>query len=1183
MPNSKAEFVHLHCHTEYSLLDGANRLDKLVARTAELGMKALAITDHGNLFGVVDFNKQAVKAGIKPIIGYEAYIAPRGRTDRQARGMKEAAYHLTLLAEDLTGFKNLVKLASIAYLEGYYYRPRIDKELLAQHKDGLICLSGCLSSEVNSLLQKDAVDEAEDVLGWYHELFGRDRFYVEIQDNGLAEQTECNEKVIGLAEKLGLPLVATCDAHYLRQEDAGAHDVLLCINTGKLRDDPNRMRYGSDQFYLRSPEEMQVKFRHVPEAVTNTVRIAERCNLKLDFSKRHFPRFYPPKRMSNDDYLRQLCEEGAVRLYGKPLPPEVQERLDRELGIIQKMNFSSYFLIVWDFVRFAREQQIPCSARGSAVGALVSYALGLSHVDPLQYDLLFERFMDESRDEAPDIDIDFCQEGREKVIEYTRQKYGEDNVAQIITFGTMAARGVIRDVGRVLDMPLPKVDELAKQVPQVLKITLQEALKQNPELRSRYDNEDDVRELIDIGMKLEGLARHSSTHAAGVVIAEKPLTEYVPLQKTNDDVTTQWPMSDDGTVTGLLKADFLGLRTLTILNRAVQLVQQYHGETVDLYHLPEDDPETYALLQRGDTKGVFQLESDGIRDLLQKMKPDTFNDIIATNAMYRPGPLGGGMVDDYIARKHGRDKASYPHPVMKEILEQTHGVMVYQEQVMRILNRLGGIPLTEAYKLIKAISKKYTDTIAQKRQQFIDGAGKNGVKSHTAEEIFDLITHFGGYGFNKSHSTAYALVAYQTAYLKAHYPPEFMAALLTYEMVDQKKVVEYVDDCKRIGLEILPPDINSSEADFTVDAGRIRFGMAAIKGVGHKAIVAVEAVRLEGGPFEGLYDFCERADPRQVNKSSIEALIKAGAFDSLGARRSQLLAVLDKAMQSGAGAHSDRRQGQMNLLAALPEKEHRPETEALPDIPEWPEPEKLAFEKAALGFYVTSHPLTPYEDVIRQFASRRIEEIGEVTDGSEVVVGGLIASVRKRHANRRSGKGNGPTQMAILKLEDLTGSIECVAFPEAYDLHKAHINADDIVFIKGRVDRRREEPNIVVSLVTPLASAQEEYTRQVVIRLHCTGMQDRDVELLRQLVRNHEGAVPIFLEMVLPNHTVVVIRVNERIGVRPDPEFLRAAEDLAGSGRVRLIGAGGSRPANGASGPPPEPADAPGEKAGVDA
>ncbi|MFO0893246.1 MAG: DNA polymerase III subunit alpha, partial [Isosphaeraceae bacterium] len=933
-------FVHLHCHSHYSLLDGQSKIPDLIQRVKSTGMSAIALTDHGNLFGAIEFLREAKAAGVLPIVGMEAYVAPGKRTDRTTSagggGDERFAYHLTLLARNGAGFRNLLRLSSRSYLEGYYYKPRIDKEILARHSDGLICLSGCVGSEFSQLLLNDRRADAENLARWYAKTFGEGNFYVEVQNNGLQIQHDCMERALDVAGKFGFPVVATSDAHYLTQGDYLAHDVLLCINTGKTVDQPlDKPRFVaddgklSDQFHVRSPEEMYAVFPGQDEALAMSRRIAEKVEenyASLGLGKRQFPSFQAPEGKTAEGYLRELCEKGLRERYGDPPLPEARERLDMELGIIERMGFASYFLIVWDFVRYARERGIPASARGSACGALVSYVLHLSNVCPLKYDLLFERFLDPNRSEAPDIDIDLCQDRRYEVIEYVRKKYGDPNVAQIGTFGTMKAKAAIKDVGRVLNIPLARVEQINKLIPTRLDITIDKALKEEPALRTMVEQDAEIEKLINFARRLEGSARNASTHAAGVVIADQPLESLVPLQvirrgDKEEIVCTQWDMGDVEKA-GLLKMDFLGLRNLTTLEAAIRIINERHPDApIDLDKLPLDDRKAFELLQRGETRGVFQLESAGIRDLLVKMKPDRFADIIATNALYRPGPLNGGMVDEYVDVKNGRKQATYIHPVLKEVLEETYGVMVYQEQVMRILNRLGGIELSKAYATIKAISKKKADVIAESRGQFVEGAVERGLDRDRALKIFDLIEFFGGYGFNKSHSTAYALVAYQTAYLKAHYPTEYMAAVLTSEMDGAERdkfFVEHIEDCRRMGIEVLPPNVNEGGVQFRVGGeGKVHFGLGAIKGVGVKAVEAIVKSRGQGGPFRSLDEFFERVSTREVAGAAAETLIRAGAFDFLGARRAQLLAVLPRAIQAGQAKQDDRRRGQRGLFDDL--------------------------------------------------------------------------------------------------------------------------------------------------------------------------------------------------------------------------------------------------------------------------
>jgi DNA polymerase III subunit alpha len=1168
---SSRPFVHLHCHSHYSLLDGASKVPELVQRAKDLGMPALALTDHGNLYGAVEFLREAKRVGVQPIIGMEAYVAPGRRGERSGGGStgQDHAFHLTLLARNATGFRNLVRLSSLAFLEGFYYKPRVDKELLQTYADGLICLSGCVSSEFSDLVLHDKAAEAERLCAWYQKTFGAENFFVEIQDNGVSIQKECGERSLDVARRMGLPVVGTSDAHYLTRDDATAHDVLLCINTGKTLDDPNRLKFETDEFFLRSPDEMYAAMPEQAEALATSAAIAERVDYAgLGLGKRCFPSFHPPEGKTPEDYLHELCERGMLERFGEHPPAEAVERLEIELGVINRMEFASYFLIVWDFVRFAREADIPSSARGSACGSLVSYLLYLSHVDPLKYDLLFERFLDPNRSEAPDIDIDLCQDRRYEVIEYVRDKYGAANVAQIGTFGTMAARAAIKDVGRALNIPLSRVDQVAKLVPRTLHITLGEAIKQEPELRKLASEDPEINRLLDYAQRLEGLARNAGTHAAGVVIADQPLHDLVPLQrlpnkdKDKEVVTTQWNMGDIEKA-GLLKMDFLGLRNLTILERAVRLInERMPSDPIDLNTLPLDDMETYKLLQRGETKGVFQLESAGIRDLLTKMKPDRFNDIIATNALYRPGPLNGGMVDAYVNRKHKREEPSYPHPVMREILEETYGVMVYQEQVMRILNRLGGIELSQAYGCIKAISKKKADVIAQGRAQFIAGARAQGLAADTATEIFDLIEYFGGYGFNKSHSTAYALVAFQTAYLKAHFPTEFMAALLSSELdgAERDKLVEHIDECKRMGIDVLLPDINQSKAEFQVaSAGKIHFGLVAIKGVGFKAVEAIVAARNSGGPFTSLDDFFERVPIGVVSQACVEMLIKAGAFDSFGARRSQLLAVLPRAAQAGQAVQDDRKRGQRNLFDAFgasAESGPAAATLSLPDVPEMPDNVLLAEEKKALGFYMSSHPLTRHADLLRTLSTHQVADLSSVGDKSEVLLGGMISGVKLQNQQKSR---SGLTRRAKFVFEDLSGSVPAMLWPEDYAKHEGVVKDDLIGFVRGTLDRRRDPAELVVSKIIPLERAPAELARGVVVRLRKGVQELTDLERLLRLLRVRPGNLDLYLEILgVGRIRRAVYKAGSTLKIRYDDRLLGDLEGVVGAGHVRLLGQRGA-------------------------
>jgi DNA polymerase-3 subunit alpha len=1170
-------FAHLHCHSHYSLLDGASPIDELVARAKELGMNALAITDHGNLYGALEFYSECHKVGINPIIGYEAYVAPGSRFDKSSGSQGESSYHLTVLAANRTGFDNLIKLSSKAFLEGFYHKPRIDRELLAAHREGLICLSGCVSGELSrALLSGNTADEAlargEELASWFHRTFG-ERYFIEIQNNGLEMQRQALELSVALAKRMGLPLVATSDAHYVRREDAVAQDVLLCINTGKFRTDTNRMRMEGDQFFLRAPEEMYAAFTGLEDAVARSQQIADSVDLQLELGKRHFPSFTPPDAKTTGDYLRELCEAGLRERYAREprrwqnndlqsgqLSDEVRQRLDRELHVIEKLGFCDYFLIVWDFVRYASEQKIPCTARGSGVGSLVCYALKISHVCPLHYGLLFERFLDENRREAPDIDIDFCKDRRGEVIQYVKDKYGEANVAQIGTFGTLAARAAIRDVGRTLGMPIFRVDQIVAMVPEQLGISLADALKQSDDLRRTYESDGEIHELIDLAMKVEGLARNVGTHAAAVVIAEKPVDQYVPLQyvKGKTEIITQWAMGDVERA-GLLKMDFLGLRNLTILAKAVELVEQSRGERIDPQKFPLDDAKAFEIFCRGETKGIFQFESGGIRDLLQRMKPDHFRDIIATNALYRPGPLEGGLVDDYIEVKHGRKQAYYPHPVMKDVLEETHGVMVFQEQVMRIISLLGGIDLADAYSCIKAISKKKLETIAKFREEFVAGAQERGLDKRKAEELFSQIEKFAGYGFNKSHSTAYALIAYQTAYLKAHYPVEFMAALLSGDIPGRNfkskdPLVEHLEDCERMGVEVVPPDVNRSDVDFAVSEGKILFGLSAIKGCGSGAAESIAAARRLGGPFASLFDFCERVDPQACSRAPIETLIKAGAFDSLKAKRSQLMAAIDRAMQCGAAVLADRRSGQRGLFDGDGD-ESATTNSSLPNLPEFGEKEMLAMEKEVLGFYLTSHPLAPQEQTLRAFCTHNTTQLPSLEARTEVLVGGMLAALKFSHTkNPRPGSTH--TKYAMWDLEDLDGIVRCIIWPEQFAEFGNMVKADAILAVRGSIDRRpgAEEINLIVNELIPLEELSTRFSNSVMIRVRENDQNGDVLATLREIVRGYPGNKPLRLRLELNDGGVVTLDCDKS-RVTIDPELRRRVEELLGPGSFRLTAA----------------------------
>lgn len=1167
---SDRPFAHLHCHSHYSLLDGAGSIDKLIERAKEHGMNALALTDHGNLHGALEFYKKAKAADINPIIGYEAYIAPGSRRDKSSGSMKEASYHLTLLCQNRTGFKNLLKMASAAYLEGFYFKPRIDKELLQAHSEGIICLSGCVSSEFNRALLKghggeNHLAEALEVSRWFRELFD-ERYFIEIMNNGVEIQRLALEGSVEVADQLGIPLVATSDCHYVDPADAEAQDVMLCINTGKFRTDTSRMKMDGNQYFLRSPQEMYDAFPGLEAAVSRSQEIADTVDIDLELGKRHFPTYSPlPEGKTAETYLRELCIEGLKDRYagneemysGGQLSQVVMDRLDRELGVINTLGFPNYFLIVWDFVRESRRMDVPATARGSGVGALVCYALYLSHVCPIKYDLLFERFLDESRLEAPDIDIDFCKERRADVMRYVKDKYGEDNVAQIGTFGTLAARAAIKDVGRALGIPLGRVNEITGMVPEDLGITLDKALEKSEDLRKTYESDGEIRELLDLARRIEGLARNVGTHAAAVVIADQPLTEYVPLCRVSgkDDIITQWSMNDVEAA-GLLKMDFLGLRNLTILRKVVDLIEQTTGKRIDPLKFPLDDEKTFGLLQRGETKGVFQLESGGIRDLLQKMKPDHFLDIVATNALYRPGPLEGGMVDEYVAVKHGRKQAEYKHPVLEEILAETNGVMVYQEQVMRILNRLGGIPLANAYTCIKAISKKKEKLIQQNYGMFIEGAVKSGLAKKDAEDIWNLIIKFAGYGFNKSHSTAYALIAYQTAFLKTHYPVEFMAALLSADIPGRNfkrkdSLVEHLEDSERMGIEVINPDVNTSGVDFTVVDGKIHFALSAIKGCGGGAAEAIVAARQADGPYKDLFDFCERVDPQACNRAAIETLIKAGAMDSFGAKRSQLLAVIERALQAGASALADRRSGQKSLFGGMDEEEEKPAV-SLPDIPEIEEREKCQMEREVVGFYLSGHPLAEFEEKLSQFCSHTTKDVAHLPDRAEVILGGMLSSLKLTHI-KKVRDPSAPTKYAMFDLEDKDGALRCILWPDDYQKSGEHVQPDAVVVIRGVVDRRGgDEANIIVNELIPLDQCDARYTSGMIVCVDQRNMDTGTLKKVHEIVRGYPGDREFHLILSLDDGSRVQMK-SQRLRVEITPELRHRMDDLLGPGHVRTI------------------------------
>lgn len=1113
-------FAHLHVHTVYSLLDGASRLGDLMLRVKELGMSSVAITDHGVMYGVIEFYKMAKQAGIHPVIGCEVYVAQRTRHDREAR-LDDDPYHLVLLAENQQGYKNLVRLVSLASIEGFYYKPRVDHELLEQYHEGLIAMSACLSGEIPKTAVNAGYDAAKKVASWYRDVFGRENFYLELQDNGLDRQKPVNEALIRMSKDLDIPVVATNDCHYIKKSDALAQDVLLAIQTQKSVNDPGRLRFETSEFYLKSPDEMYTLFKEVPEALTNSVRIAERCQIEFEFGKHKLPRYDLPEGEDAASYLRRLCLEHLHDRYPNP-SDEVMRRLEYELDVITRMGYPGYFLIVWDFIRYAKSKRIPVGpGRGSAAGSLVAYVLGVTDIDPLKYGLLFERFLNPDRVTLPDMDIDFCVERRQEVIEYVIGKYGADSVAQIITFGTMAARAVIRDVGRALGMPYSEVDKIAKMVPFQTGMTLDRALDMVPDLRSAYAERQEVKELVDLARALEGLPRHASVHAAGVVISADPLVDQVPLQKMPDGVVvTQFPMETLEEL-GLLKMDFLGLRTLTLIYKAVSMVNETLPEDkhLDLNSLPLDDRRTYDLLKRGDTLGIFQLESGWVSDFLKEMGPKVFEDIIATVALCRPGPME--HIPEYLAnRKKG---AKYPHPKLEPFLRDTYGIMIYQEQIIQVAAAVAGFSLSRADLLRRAVAKKKREILDEQRAAFLEGCRKNGLDDASANSIYDLIMKFANYGFNRSHAAAYALVAYRTAYLKANYPVQFMAALMTSVMSSSDKVAIYVNEAKKMGIDVLPPDVNSSRAEFTVIADEkgaqsIRFGLLAVKNVGKGTIDAIVKEREARGRFRSLRDFCERVNADALNKRVLESLIKCGAFDSLGKTRAQLLAVLDRTLEMAQQVQRTRVEGQISFFdldtfGSMAGKSPWSSdnglgfdevSDELPDIKEFSARELLAMEKELLGLYVSGHPLAEYEQAIADLADAAASDLPDYKDGSSVVMAGVITA--EKRINTKAGE-----PMAFVTLEDLTGSVEVVVFPKVFQKRKSLIEVDRVVAVKGTASIQEEgEAKVLaddlLALEEALAQWQSFSVAPAVGRRRCGGTRGKGVNSMNKSSGGYEAS-----------------------------------------------------------------------------
>ncbi len=1143
MPRS--DFIHLHLHTQFSLLDGACRIPELLNLAKQYNMDSLAITDHGNMFGAIDFYLEAQKAGIKPIVGCEFYIAPGSRHDKTSQGIENASYHLILLSRDEKGYQNLMKLVSLGYLEGFYYRPRIDKDSLAQYSQGLIGLSACLKGEIPVLLKERRFNDALKTADTYLNILGKNNFYLELQENSIPEQKIANEGLIKIGKELNIPLVATNDVHYLTRDKASAHEALLCIQTQTTLDDPNRMRFQTDEFYFKSPNEMKALFKDLPDAINNTLEIASRCNLELDFKQIHLPKYEPPVGETKEEFLEKLCREGLKKRFDK-VTPEIEERLNHELKTIINMGFVSYFLIVWDFIHHAKAQGIPVGpGRGSAAGSLVSYLLGITDLNPLQYGLLFERFLNPERMGLPDIDIDFCYERRQEVIDYVTEKYGQENVAQIITFGTMQARAVLRDVGRVMGISYADVDRIAKMIPAELDMSLKKALDSEPELSNLYKNDPQINKLITTALSLEGLNRHASVHAAGVVIADKPLANYSPLFKTSDDqITTGFSMGILEKI-GLLKVDFLGLRTLTVIDQALKIIKSTRGKDIDIEKLPLDDPNTYKLLASAQTIGIFQIESSGMRDLLKKLEPEKFEDLIALLALYRPGPIGSGMLDDFIKRKHNLIPIKYEHPKLEIILKETYGIMVYQEQIMQAASILAGFSLAQADILRKAMGKKIPEVMEKQRSNFIHGCVKNSIKESTATKIFDLIEYFSGYGFNKSHSTAYALISYRTAYLKANYPVEFMTALLTSERDNTDKIVEYVNEAQRMGLVVLPPDINESDGLFKVtDDKTIRFGLLAVKNVGHGAVDSIVEGRASGGNYSSLENLCQRIDLRLTNRKVLESLIKCGAMDSFGMSRAQMFSALDIILESASRTQKEKAKGQLSFFdSGLAQSTFKESINSIPHVKEWPEPQLLSFEKDMLGFYISGHPLARYAQQLKRFVSSSINNLGDHKDEDEVKIVGLISKIKNTTTRAKQEK------MAILKLEDLNGSVELLVFPRAYQKISRYIQPNAVVLVKGTLNLKEDTPKIIVNDLLPF---EQIYKLITAMSINLSGLRENVFSTLKDILAISRGDTPVYLNLEAPAKTRVQMVVGENFYVSPSEKLIQEIGDLLGEERLKL-------------------------------
>jgi DNA polymerase-3 subunit alpha len=1155
------KFTHLHLHTQYSLLDGAIRINDLMRYVLTKNMHAVAMTDHGAMFGTIPFYQAAISAGVKPIIGIECYVASGSRLEKKEGNNREERYHLVLLAENSTGYKNLLKLISKSYTEGFYYKPRIDKEILSEHSKGIIALSSCLHGELNIHLTRGDFLSADKAAGEYKEIMGADNFFIELQKHGIEQQEQNNPKLVEIARKHGLPLVATNDCHYLERNDADAHDVLLCIQTSSLLTDEGRMKMDTREFFVKSPEEMLHLFSEVPEACQNTVKIAERCNVALETGKLMFPRYQVPEGYDLDSYLKKVAAEGLEKrmpliqlnnpdMKESDIRSAYSERLQEEIAMVCKTGFSGYFLIVWDFISFARNNGIPVGpGRGSGAGSLVAYVMRITDIDPIKYGLLFQRFLNPERVSPPDFDIDFCWRERPRVIEYVRNKYGAESVAQIITFGTLGAKAALKDVARVMSIPFDESNKITKMVPDEINISIEDALAKSPDLSALYKSDSRIKRVVDIAKKLEGLIRHASIHAAGVVISPGPITDHIPLYRgTGDEITTQYAMNDIETI-GLLKMDFLGLRTLTVINDALELIKSDGAVPPDLDRLPLEDDKVYELFQKGDTSGIFQFESAGMRDILKKVKPTKFTDLIALNALYRPGPLGSGMIDDYINRKQGKVPISYLHPSLEQYLNETYGIIVYQEQVMQISSELAGFSLGEADLLRRAMGKKKHDVMEAQEKTFIEGAKKREIKPELAKKIFELMSHFAGYGFNKSHSTAYALLAYQTAYLKTHYPVFFMSALLTSEKENIEKVAKYIKECKDMNLEIERPEINNSFSNFTVKNGKILFGLSAIKNVGPKAVEDIVKKRESGGPFKNIFDFCRRVNFRAVNKRVIEQLISCGAMDAMEFAhrpRAAMMEVLDKAMELGQKLQDEQETGQLSFFSEVNDDSSFFKSLLPRDFKEWNEKEVLSKEKESLGFYLTGHPLSKFEEDLKRFTSVNLLDARNLNTGDEISVGGMLLNLTRRFDRNER-------EMATASLEDLYSYISVLIFASIYEKCSSFLQSEQPVIIKGKLDKEGNEPKIIAQEITLLSKIKATETKQILIKMMLPGLDDNVIQSLEHIFMKYRGNSRVILELVRPQDIAARVTLNEFFKVNPSEKFIKEIEAVVGEDSIVFL------------------------------